>query len=183
MCRYAFSGPYKQHFACFACRKAFKQPAIDEYLARSGRDFAYSKLVSVSSNKSKLAKREEEFGLRLADLEAEYHSTRKCPECREEMADLGLDFKAPRQTDKKAWAIIQGMYRAGHEWRTCGCDGPGWIPTTPQEYQRYLTSRMTTYENNLMRAQASDAIEEKQASVEYWATRIRAIKQELSATS
>jgi hypothetical protein len=25
MCRYAFSGPYKEQFACFDCRKVFKQ--------------------------------------------------------------------------------------------------------------------------------------------------------------
>lgn len=25
MCRYAFSGPYKEKFACFRCRKVFKQ--------------------------------------------------------------------------------------------------------------------------------------------------------------
>ena|SRR5579862_4269749 len=25
MCRYAYSGPYKEHFACFQCRKTFKQ--------------------------------------------------------------------------------------------------------------------------------------------------------------
>ncbi|WP_224364266.1 hypothetical protein [Hyalangium versicolor] len=26
MCRYAMYGPYKQHYACFQCRKAFKWP-------------------------------------------------------------------------------------------------------------------------------------------------------------
>lgn len=25
MCRYGLSGPYKQHYACFDCRKAFKR--------------------------------------------------------------------------------------------------------------------------------------------------------------
>ena len=27
MCRYGMSGPYKPHYACFACRRAFKQSA------------------------------------------------------------------------------------------------------------------------------------------------------------
>jgi hypothetical protein len=26
MCRYALSGPYRDHYACFACRKSFKWP-------------------------------------------------------------------------------------------------------------------------------------------------------------
>lgn len=26
MCRYGMSGPYKQHYACFDCRKSFKWP-------------------------------------------------------------------------------------------------------------------------------------------------------------
>lgn len=26
MCRYGFHGPYKEHWACFGCRKAFKRP-------------------------------------------------------------------------------------------------------------------------------------------------------------
>lgn len=29
MCRYAMYGPYKRHFACFTCRKAFKRPPAE----------------------------------------------------------------------------------------------------------------------------------------------------------
>ena len=28
MCRYAMSGPYKEKFACFECRKVFRQPPL-----------------------------------------------------------------------------------------------------------------------------------------------------------
>lgn len=31
MCRYAFSGPYKDHFACFACRKCFKRAPLADW--------------------------------------------------------------------------------------------------------------------------------------------------------
>jgi hypothetical protein len=31
MCRYGNYGPYKKHFACFACRKGFKRPAESEW--------------------------------------------------------------------------------------------------------------------------------------------------------
>lgn len=30
MCRYAFKGPYKRHFACFHCRKGFKRAPLTE---------------------------------------------------------------------------------------------------------------------------------------------------------
>lgn len=30
MCRYAMSGPYKEHFACFSCRKMFRRPESHE---------------------------------------------------------------------------------------------------------------------------------------------------------
>jgi hypothetical protein len=30
MCRYAFKRPYKRHFACFQCRKAFKRAPLAE---------------------------------------------------------------------------------------------------------------------------------------------------------
>lgn len=30
MCRYGMSGPYKQHYACFKCRKAFKRRPDDD---------------------------------------------------------------------------------------------------------------------------------------------------------
>jgi hypothetical protein len=30
MCRYAMSGPYKEHYACFGCRKMFRRPSARE---------------------------------------------------------------------------------------------------------------------------------------------------------
>jgi len=33
MCRYAFTGPYKRHFACFRCRKGFKRPPVADRAA------------------------------------------------------------------------------------------------------------------------------------------------------
>ena len=31
MCRYAQYGPYKDHFACFRCRKSFKRLPVSEW--------------------------------------------------------------------------------------------------------------------------------------------------------
>jgi DNA-directed RNA polymerase subunit RPC12/RpoP len=30
MCRYGLSGPYKEHYACFTCRKAFKRRLLED---------------------------------------------------------------------------------------------------------------------------------------------------------
>src|SRR5579862_733643 len=72
MCRYAMYGPYKTHHACFACRKAFKQPSIEDYLAVRGRGFAYKELIRLWSNKTARERREEKLEVRLAELQAEF---------------------------------------------------------------------------------------------------------------
>ena len=175
MCRYAFSGPYKRHFACFACRKAFKQPPIEDYLSVQGRGHIYQQLAAVWSNASELTRLEEELGLRLEDLRADFHAAQhKCPECGGLMADLGLDFKPPKQTDVRAWKAIAGMYRVGHEWWTCGCNGPGWVPQSPSEFKKYLVNRKAHYENQLRHSKDGE-------SIGFWGTQVQAIERELAA--
>jgi hypothetical protein len=97
------------------------------------------------------------------------------------MANLGLDFKPPKHGDTKAWKALAGMYRAGHEWRTCGCNGPGWIPTSTSEFQQYLAARKATYEKQLRYTQ--DALDmspdAKRAAVEFWAKRVQAVNREI----
>lgn len=181
MCRYALSGPYKAHYACFACRKGFKQPPIADYLALRGRGFAYRQLEDRSANETALRLREEELGHRLVDLQDEYRrAIHKCPECGEPMLDMGMDFKPPRQNDAKAWKVLQGMYRVGHAFHTCGCDGPGWIPKSTSDYRKYLVSQQKHYEEQLAHVQRSHVLaeEEKQAAAEYWSSRIAAIRDE-----
>ncbi len=182
MCRYGDYGPYKSHFACFACRKAFKQPPIVEWLAMQGLDYAYSQLSRVWWKKKRLRKREEELGVRLDDL-CEMYAARPCPQCGEQMADMGLDFRPPRHADKKAWRILQGMYRVGHAFHTCGCNGPGWIPSSPADYRRYLESRRKAYNEQLEQMQsASDrTTEEKHEAGIYWSDRIARIEVELKS--
>jgi hypothetical protein len=139
MCRYAMYGPYKNHFACFVCHKAFKQMPITDWFKVRDRGYIYKELRQLWSKKGDLERREQELGFCLADLEAEYRDAiRKCPECGEPMIDMGLDFKSPRQNDDKAWRILHGLYRAGHSFHTCGCDGPGFIPKSLGDYRQYL---------------------------------------------
>jgi hypothetical protein len=90
MCRYAIRGPYKIHYACFDCRKAFKQPSIEDWLAVRDRGFLYRELSVLLHNKPRLKQREIELGVTLDGLYAEYRGAAfKCPECDCPMADLG----------------------------------------------------------------------------------------------
>jgi hypothetical protein len=181
MCRYGISGPYKRHFACFACRKAFKQPPIDDFLQSRGRGFVYKQLHMFWASEKALRRREQELGHRLADLEDEYrNATHMCPECRGEMIDMGLDFKPPPQSDAKAWQTLQGMYRIGHAFHTCGYYGPGWIPKSTSDYRKYLTSKKMEYGEQLKRVQKSAELssEAKKEAGEFWASRIAAVERE-----
>jgi hypothetical protein len=184
MCRYAMSGPYKEHFACFSCRKAFKQPPIEDWLAVRDLGYVYKELHRLWLHKLGLERREEELGHRLADLEAEYRdAVHNCPECGEPMADMGLDFKPPRQEDVRAWRALEGLLRVGHVFRTCGCDGPGFIPRTTGQYREYLEDRMRLYAEHLRTTQQSIDLcaERKHESAEYWAERVAAVESELAA--
>ncbi len=156
MCRYANYGPYKLHFACFACRKAFKQPPIGDWLSARGRGFVYNQLTRLWSQKSKLEQRETELGVRLCVLEAEFrNAAHLCPDCNAPMIDMGLDFKPPRQSDEKAWRNLFGLYRVGHVFHTCGCDGPGYIPKSTADFRLYLEERRERFRNELDRVHRS----------------------------
>ena len=109
MCRYAFHD-YKQHLACFSCRKAFK--AFDRVvIANAGCEPAL-KVRTVS-----------------------------CPECRRPMVAMGLDFKAPRQSNWKQWRKVEILTRHGIRFNSCGCGGPGYRPRTLAEVRPFLASR------------------------------------------
>ncbi|REK77040.1 hypothetical protein DX130_08535 [Paenibacillus paeoniae] len=103
MCRYAIYGPYKDIFACFGCRKSFKQTST-------------------------------------ADLNPEQISklNYKCPQCHEPMVNMGHDFKAPKQIDKNQWRKVKLLYDHGIAYHSCGCDGPGYRPTSMREVQDFL---------------------------------------------
>jgi hypothetical protein len=175
------SGPYKRHFACFSCRKAFKQPPVEDYLDLHGRGYVYKQLQWLRGNKKTHQLREKELGHRLSDLEVEYrNATHKCPECGSQMIDMGLDFKPPKQSDAKSWRTLEGMYRVGHAFHTCGCDGPGWIPKSTSDYRDYLAVAKRHYEEQLKQVQTSDTLspEGKNEANEYWISRIEAVDRE-----
>lgn len=183
MCRYAMSGPYKDHYACFACRKVFKHPPIEDYLAVRGLGYVFRQLVLAASDLTVLVMREQELGHSYLNLVAEYHkASHKCAECGEPMIDMGLDFKAPAQRDTKAWRILKGMYQVGHVFHTCGCDGPGLFPKSPAAYREYLATRRADYVEQLSQVQKSDTFPfDRVKAAEHWGNLIDAIDRELTA--
>lgn len=94
MCRYVICDYYKQHYACFHCRKCFR-----------------------------------------------YHEATVCPECRQPLCAMGLDFKAPKQKDKEQWKVIEILYSKGIRYHSCGCEGPGYRPTRLKELPDFLAVR------------------------------------------
>ena len=48
------------------------------------------------------------------------------------MRDMGLDFKAPPQTDSKQWRKVETLFQNGFTYHSCGC-GPGYRPARQWE--------------------------------------------------
>ena len=101
MCRYAMSGPYKQKWACFSCRKSYKS-----HHGEFDRDSA------------------------------------KCPQCQAPMNNMGLDFRAPRQTDKEQWRKVELLFRNGINFSSCGCSGPGFVPARLRDVPQFLEQQL-----------------------------------------
>jgi hypothetical protein len=94
MCRYAWHN-YRDHFACFDCRKAFKYWQWEE------------------TDESMFNRQQ-----RLKHVPREI----VCPDCSKPMADMGLDFKAPPKRNTEAWEILRILYEHGFTFHGCGCD-------------------------------------------------------------
>jgi hypothetical protein len=169
MCRYAGKN-YKRHFVCFACRKQFKRPQLTEVLEQQGTLDTY--LLLLQSQKRATARAE------LESIEADYRALiGKCPQCGAAMADLGMDFKPPRSSAIRTWQRLQGMYRLGRTWQTCGCDGPGYIPIDQTDYAAYLRSCLKLYTKRLKEVErgVAEPAERKQQG-QYWSGRIQKIQ-------
>jgi hypothetical protein len=118
MCRYAWHN-YRDHFACFDCRKAFKYWQFEET--------------------------DEVSFYRKQDLK---HVPREivCPDCSKPMVDMGLDFKAPPKTDAETWKILQSLYEHGFTFHGCGCSVGLIPPRTLRELPEWLEQHRTRTE-------------------------------------
>jgi hypothetical protein len=82
-------GRHRKHFACFKCRKAFKQ--------------------------SDLPKQEYKLGKkgRIDKINVKNRTEMKCPQCGKKMNNMGNSFRAPKQNDVKQWKVVETLYKLG----------------------------------------------------------------------
>ncbi len=117
---------FKIKLACFACRKVFKKIPPERW---AEEERLYELRVRCSACRAVNPWDEEqsdhpcqtcgkEMG-ELGDLEDWYvvvpetGNWLKCPQCSGELIFVGQYFKAPKQSDKKAWAIAEKLVKAG----------------------------------------------------------------------
>ncbi len=88
MCRYAFS-EYKNTYACFKCRKGFKR--------RLDKDLLSLNVLKAlkQSRFQKLIYNKEPINVRLVSKPLV-----KCPDCQNEMVNLGKDLRLPKRDQK-----------------------------------------------------------------------------------
>ena len=72
----------------------------------------------------------------------------KCPECSELMADMGMDFKAPKKTDLQAWKHLKNLFQVGIAFHSCGCTGPGYVPRDNAELIAHFEEIKQNYLEN-----------------------------------
>lgn len=171
MCRYA-GKTYKSHYVCFRCRKSFKQISSSDILGRINKN----KL----SHKAGFQFNKDTGKLKTLISEIENRPI-KCPECSQLMADLGLDFKAPKKTALKKWEIVEGIYTIGKVFHSCGCSGPGYIPQNRLEYKDYLIDKLKLYQEYLVDCQnlSKESIPDKDERLVYWSQRISQLNEEI----
>lgn len=181
MCRYA-GKTYKSHYVCFKCRKSFKQVDSHDIIRRIEKEKTYHEPNGKSVRRvGYLFTKTETEELQKIVSEIE-NRTIKCPECSNVMADLGKDFKAPKKTAVKEWKIIESLFKTGKCFHTCGCDGIGYIPKNPNDYEMYLKNILQSYQESLISCQ-NKPIEEfpdKNEEINYWSEKIQKIKSEIS---
>lgn len=74
----------------------------------------------------------------------------KCPQCGEPMSSMGLDFKPPRQRNKRQWTKVRILFERGYDYRSCGCDGPGYRPRTLAEASAFLAKPLPRSEGEAL---------------------------------
>jgi DNA-directed RNA polymerase subunit RPC12/RpoP len=73
----------------------------------------------------------------------------KCPQCGTLMANMGLDFAAPKKDNLKQWTHIKTLYKVGITFHSCGCSGPGYIPNSKEKLIEHFEQLIKCYQYNL----------------------------------
>lgn len=123
MCRYGLT-TYKQHYACFACRKKFRHQLHHEDV---------KEVVMASDKKIPLVRHSRQWV---------WPESLKCPQCKGEMHSMGRDFKAPRKNDLKQWKKVEILFAHGFSYHSCGCCGPGLRPQELRDVDAFLCDNL-----------------------------------------
>lgn len=75
-----------------------------------------------------------------------------CPDCKRPMADMGFDFKPPKQRDVEHWEVVEFLFRRGFKYNSCGCGGPGYRPSRWDEVPAFLESHRCQSAGEMMAA-------------------------------
>lgn len=94
---------YLSHYACFSCRKSFKQDPLNESLPHT------------------------------------------CPDCSEELHDMGRNFRPPKKSDKNAWKVAQRLYDAGFRFFGSGSHTDPELPTSLREVDQFIADNPEHY--------------------------------------
>lgn len=181
MCRY-HRAVYKRHYACFKCRKAFKQPALTDLVQWALKENRVHGITADSISKISRVYRPLEYK-RYQELFGEIHQRDvKCPQCGELMEYVGRDFKAPPQKSVKDWAILKGLFTVGIHFESCGCYAMGFIPKSKPEYIDFLKQKRNEYfvrYSDALNAQNIEKSKRKQ-DVLYWEKCVKRVDYVLS---
>ena len=173
---------YKYHFVCFKCRKTFKQVNTNDILSRIKKEKIYhdSKDNSIKKVGYIFAKNEK---LAFQELYQEIDNREiKCPDCGGYMANLGLDFKAPKKSQIKEWRIVESLFRIGKSFSSCGCNGIGYVPQNNIDYKLYLEKIKKDYEESILFNQNLNTNEysDKNERIKYWSEKLDLINLEIN---
>jgi hypothetical protein len=108
MCRYGFKS-YKLTYACFKCQVGFKRPNLYD---------VQPELVNELNKKAITEKAAVPESIKDA----------KCPNCGNEMYNLGRDLRLPSKTKDEQWRCIKYLYDNKYNIYSCGCSGIGFVP-------------------------------------------------------
>lgn len=61
-----------------------------------------------------------------------------CPQCTGILHSMGLDFRAPKQSEVDQWRKVQRLFEQGIDFNCCGCTGPGYRPRLLSEVEGFL---------------------------------------------
>ena len=85
----------------------------------------------------------------------------KCPQCSQQMANIGRDFKPPKQSNQKQWSKVKILYENGYTFHSCGCCGPGFRPDELSEVQDFIESHRSKSEGERLLARILEKLERK----------------------